>query len=151
MTGEFTGRHMTAILVGFFGVVIAVNFTMAFYASSTFGGLVVENSYVASQEFNGWLRKARTERAQGLEIGLARAPDDRLAATLKGPDGPVGNAEVSALARHPLGRIPERLLRFRSIGEGRYQSVDVLPAGRWIVHLRASEQGRQVNRIIDLQ
>ncbi|HMP45265.1 MAG TPA: FixH family protein, partial [Sphingopyxis sp.] len=40
---SFTGWHMTAILVGFFGVVMAVNFTMARLAMSTFGGKVVEN------------------------------------------------------------------------------------------------------------
>ena len=53
--GEFTGRHMAMILVTFFGIVIAVNITMARYASSTFGGLVVDNIYVASLNFNGWL------------------------------------------------------------------------------------------------
>ena len=42
MAKEFTGRHMTAILVGFFGVVIAVNLTMASYATGTFGGVVVD-------------------------------------------------------------------------------------------------------------
>ena len=52
----FTGYHMTAILVAFFGVVIVVNFVMARYAVATFGGTVVDNSYVASQEFNGWLK-----------------------------------------------------------------------------------------------
>jgi len=55
MTGRFTGWHMTFILVSFFAVVIAVNLTMAHFASSTFGGLVVENSYVASQKYDGWL------------------------------------------------------------------------------------------------
>jgi nitrogen fixation protein FixH len=44
MEGPFTGRHMTAILVGFFGVVIAVNLLMARFATSTFGGIVVENT-----------------------------------------------------------------------------------------------------------
>ena len=54
MTKPFTGWHMTAILVGFFSTVIAVNVYMAHAAISTFGGTVVDNSYVASQEFNGW-------------------------------------------------------------------------------------------------
>ena len=43
----FTGRHMAAIMVAFFGVVIAVNVYMARLATSTFTGVVVENSYVA--------------------------------------------------------------------------------------------------------
>ena len=63
MTRPFTGRHMFATLVVFFGIVIAVNFTMASYATTTFGGLVVENSYVASQKFNRWLDEAAAEGA----------------------------------------------------------------------------------------
>ncbi|MGE0776676.1 MAG: FixH family protein, partial [Sphingomonadaceae bacterium] len=55
MTRSFTGRHMAIILIAFFGVVIAVNFYMARMAIGTFGGTVVDNSYVASQRFNGWL------------------------------------------------------------------------------------------------
>lgn len=49
--GPFNGRHMTAILVAFFAVVIAVNVLMARFIICTFGGVVVENSYVASQHF----------------------------------------------------------------------------------------------------
>jgi hypothetical protein len=57
----FTGRHMAMIMIAFFGVVIAVNVLMARFAVSTFGGVVVENSYVASQHFNRWLDEARVE------------------------------------------------------------------------------------------
>ncbi|HEV2516185.1 MAG TPA: FixH family protein [Devosia sp.] len=49
--GEFTGRHMLLAIVGFFGVVIAVNVGMAVVSSVSWTGLVVQNSYVASQEF----------------------------------------------------------------------------------------------------
>lgn len=48
----FTGRHMLATILTFFGVVIAVNLTMATLASTSWTGLVVENTYVASQQFN---------------------------------------------------------------------------------------------------
>jgi nitrogen fixation protein FixH len=51
----FTGRHMAITIVGFFLVVIVVNLAMARMATSTFGGVVVENSYVASQHYNRWL------------------------------------------------------------------------------------------------
>ncbi|TIW70058.1 MAG: cytochrome oxidase, partial [Mesorhizobium sp.] len=43
---EFTGRHMLFIILGFFGVVIGVNLTMATLASKSWTGLVVENTYV---------------------------------------------------------------------------------------------------------
>jgi len=57
-TGPFTGKHFAVIIVAFFAVVIGVNLFMATQASATFGGVVVENSYVASQEFNKWLDEA---------------------------------------------------------------------------------------------
>ncbi|TBY17304.1 FixH family protein, partial [Rhizobium leguminosarum] len=56
----FTGLHMLLSTSAFFCVVIAVNVTMAVYASSSWSGLVVENTYVASQEFN---RKAAAMKA----------------------------------------------------------------------------------------
>ena len=77
-TGPFTGRHITIIMVAFFAVVIAVNLLMARYATSTFGGVVVENSYVASQNFNKWLDeelvKARASR-DGLREALKKIAD----------------------------------------------------------------------------
>ncbi len=64
-TKRFTGRHMAAIMFAFFGVVIAVNVTMATFATRTFGGTVVDNSYVASQKYNGWLAEARRQERLG--------------------------------------------------------------------------------------
>jgi nitrogen fixation protein FixH len=65
---KFTGWHMTGILVAFFGVVVSVNVFMAQAAISTFGGTVVDNSYVASQKFNGWLDKAEAQKALGWTV-----------------------------------------------------------------------------------
>lgn len=49
---RFTGYHMIACVVSFFAVIIFANVTMAWFASSSWTGLVVKNSYVASQQFN---------------------------------------------------------------------------------------------------
>jgi len=147
----FTGRHMAAILVSFFGVVIAVNLTMAYFASATFGGLVVDNSYVASQKFNGWLEKAREEAALGWTLDAARGADDRLAVSLTSAGAPLDDALITAHARHPLGRLPERDLTFRPLGNGHYESLEPLQAGRWIVHLRATVAGADLNHIVDLR
>jgi nitrogen fixation protein FixH len=135
MTRPFTGRHMAAILVGFFGTVIAVNFTMASYASSTFGGIVVENSYVASQEFNGWLESAAKADALGWQAEASRLPDGRVEIRLTGaPEATV----LSADARHPLGRLPDRPMGFARTGQGRFVSAEALPPGRWTLRIEAS-------------
>ena len=63
--GKFTGYHMIACMVAFFSVIMFANFTMAWYASSSWTGLVVKNSYVASQNFNEKLQAARLQNARG--------------------------------------------------------------------------------------
>ena len=68
MKKRITGWHAAAGLVAFFGLVIAVTLTMAVYATTTFGGVVVDNSYVASQKYNGWLKAAERQRALGWTI-----------------------------------------------------------------------------------
>ncbi|WP_346426927.1 FixH family protein [Novosphingobium sp. PC22D] len=135
---RFTGKHMSAILVGGFGVVIAVNFTMATLANTTFGGVVVENSYVASQEFNGWLDKAERSRALGWKAQAVRRPDGRVAIALEGvPSFPT----VTATARHPLGRLPDIALSFQSDGDGNVVSRETLPAGRWDIRIAIEAGG----------
>jgi nitrogen fixation protein FixH len=136
MNGTFTGRHMTGILVAFFAVVIAVNVAMATLAGSTFGGVVVDNSYVASQHFNLWLDEAARERAIGWQAELRRLPDGRVAVTLSG--GSETALRLAATARHPLGRLPDRELSFAPQGQGRFVSSQPLPAGRWRLRLSAA-------------
>ena len=139
--GRFTGRHITAILVAFFGVVIAVNLLMAQLATSTFGGVTVENSYVASQHFNRWLDEADAERAMGWKATAMRAPDARLAVHLTGV--PAGQAKVTAVARHPLGRLPDRALQFAAAADGSFLSTTPLPLGRWTLRIKVQAGGRQ--------
>lgn len=148
MIRPFTGRHMAAILAVFFGVVIAVNFTMARFASSTFGGIVVENSYVASQQFNRWLGEAKSERALGWDAVTAWRPDGRLAVALKGVPP---EAEIRASARHALGRLPDRDFTFEPTGTGRFLSRETLPEGRWNLRLEVTAAGRTWRREEELR
>lgn len=150
MTREFTGRHMAAILIGFFGLVIGVNVTMAVFASSTFGGTVVDNSYVASQKFNGWIAKGRAQAALGWTMAPERLADGRVALVLAGRQGVLSGATLDVVARHPLGRVPETVLAFHEVAPGRYVSGGALPAGRWQLHVAARASGEAVDRIVPL-
>lgn len=136
--GQLTGRKVAAIFVAFFAVVMAVNFTMARLASSTFGGVVVENSYVASQHYNRWLDAAAAQRKLGWTATLSRLPDGRAAVRFSGaPDG----LAVSAVARHPLGHAPEQRLAFVGSADGAFVSTKVVAPGRWMVRI-AAEAGQ---------
>lgn len=137
---RFTGKHMTAILVAGFGVVVSVNLAMATLASSSFGGVVVENSYVASQSFNEWLDKAEASDALGYSVEPTRRADGLVTLTTDGV--PVG-AQVTAIARHPLGHLPDEALVFVLTSDGTWASTSPLPAGRWTLRFDIAANGNQ--------
>jgi len=62
MTREIKGWHVLTGFIMAFGVIIAVNLTLAYQAVKTFPGLEVKNSYVASQVFD-------VEKADQLALG----------------------------------------------------------------------------------
>lgn len=138
-TGPFTGWHMTAILLSAFAVVLGVNVIMARLATSTFSGEVVENSYVASQDFNRWLDTAAKEKAFGWKVAVAWRQDGRIVAGLTGV--PI-HATVTAVARHPLGRKADMALTFVDDARGAYVSDKSLPDGRWILRFDVEAGGK---------
>ncbi len=62
---ELTGRKVFAIVASAFGVIIAVNLLLAYKAVTTFPGLEVPNSYVASQT---WDAERAAQKALGWEL-----------------------------------------------------------------------------------
>lgn len=140
MKGPITGRHATAGLVVFFGVVVAVNMTMAVFATRTFGGVVVQNSYVASQKYNGWLEAARKQQQLGWSISPRLDEKRRVIVAAN-----IDDARISGFARHPLGREADVPLTFGPD----LRSAQVLPPGRWAVHLLV-EQGGDEARLIEV-
>ncbi|MFZ4746601.1 MAG: FixH family protein [Sphingomonas sp.] len=134
MTRKFTGWHMTTIMVAFFAVVVGVNFTMARLAIVSFGGTVVDNSYVASQQYNGWLMKARRQATLGWTPDVTTDATRHVVISIKTAAGLLDGARISATATHPLGALPPVSLTFRQ-GSGPARSLQRLPAGRWLLHI----------------
>lgn len=143
MTRGFTGRHMALAMVSFFTVVIGVNVVMATAATRTFGGTVVDNSYVASQKFNRWLAEARAQDRAGWSASFAGGEG------LLSLDSRAG-AVVTGVAAHPLGRVPETPLSFVERRPGHYVSREQLAPGRWHVRVdlrRGSERASFVEDV----
>lgn len=131
---RFTGWHMTAIIVGFFGVVIAVNIVMATLAVTTFSGTVVDDSHAASQKFNQWLDDARRQDAAGWDADIARLDTGRVRVTLHVPAGLSSAIRLTGSATLALGRAPERPLTFERHGNV-FITAHPLPAGRWVARI----------------
>jgi nitrogen fixation protein FixH len=72
----FTGRAFLICLLVGFGVVFAMNFTMAYLAIKTFAGVEVPSSFEASQTFGAELAKASLQQGLGWHVDahLARRP-----------------------------------------------------------------------------
>ncbi len=138
MARRFTGKHMLLIMLAFFGVVIGVNAIMARFAISTFGGTVVDNSYVASQSFNDWLAEARDQKALGWQSVVTLDEGRRIAIMVKDPGGlPLAALRINAIAEHPLGRVKPVDFVFAPVAPGEYRSTMPLPDGRWTVRIEA--------------
>ncbi len=131
----FTGWHMTAILVAFFAVVMTVNFTMARFAMSTFGGKVVENSYVASQHYNAWLKRAAAQDRLGWSESIDLDAARHVLLRVRKDDQPLKGLRVSATVNHPVGRTAPAALHFEAAANGVLRSTRPLAAGRWQLDL----------------
>lgn len=130
-TRRLTGGHVALMLIGFFAVVVAVNLLMATLATRTFGGTVVDSSYVASQRYNEWLKQGREQAALGWTLSTSVGADGRLRVSVADAGRPLGSAHITARIEHPLGRTSPVSLIFRADGMGGYVADRPLDPGRW--------------------
>ncbi len=136
--GQFTGWHMLAVMVAFFGVIVSVNFYMAFSAINSWTGLVVENSYVASQQFNTKLANAKAQTAMGWQGGLAYE-NRTLVFTLHGPDNaPLPVQTVNIALSRPIGVTGDQSVTLTAASGGTYTAPLDLDAGVWNAQIVAS-------------
>ena len=145
---KFTGWHMTMILVAFFGVVIAVNFFMARMAVGTFGGTVVDNSYVASQNYNRWLAAAARQDRLGWTVKASLTAERFVTIDVHQDGGPLPGAAAVGNAQHPLGQADDIELEFEPQTGGRLISTETLPAGRWNVQISV-RRGADIYRLTE--
>lgn len=140
----FTGWHMLAIMLAFFGTIITVNVTMAYLATSSWSGLVVKNTYVASQEFNGRTAAIRQMLATGITGDLSvDATGMRYRLTLPG-DKPVIADSVLAHFKRPVGDHQDFEQVLTPAGDGLYIADRSILTGSWIVEIQAMKDGELI-------
>ncbi|MER9662633.1 FixH family protein [Mesorhizobium sp. M0159] len=134
---EFTGRHMLAIILAFFGVVIAVNLTMATLANTSWTGLVVENTYVASQQFNRKAEEGRAQAALGWTGKLTIAWGEVRYGVTDAAGKGVPLHGVKVLFRHPAYEKEDESITLAA-ASGQEFAVQHMPRdGVWIVEIDA--------------
>ena len=134
---QFTGKHMLASIIGFFAVIFAVNFTMAYLANSTWSGLVVANGYVASQSFDKDLARQRQQDALGWNVALSHI-DGRIRITfMDAAKTKIEGLAITGKLERPVTDTQDQILTFTSMGSGVYTAPATLTAGVWEVEIEA--------------
>lgn len=147
MTKPLTGRKVLAITVSAFAVIIGVNVLMAFKAISTFPGLEVPNSYVASQVFD-----AERKAQDALGWTLTESHEDGiLRLAFRDREGlPVQVERLAAV----IGRTTDSAQDLRP--DFRWQNGDYiadapLGPGKWMILLEAyAKDGTRFHQRLDL-
>lgn len=137
------------IFLGMFVVVVGVNGTMAYFATSTFSGLSTENAYEKGLAYNQNLAMAKAQAAMGWteQADMTPVPGQAgkagLGISYRDRNGkPVTGLEVRASLSRPAVRGYERDVRLAEAGNGRYDVDLSLPlSGAWDVEIVAVGTG----------
>ena len=148
LEGEFTGRHMLYIMITFFGVIIAVNLVMLAVATRSWTGLVVENSYVASQKFNEVLTAAEEQKKLGWKSGLVVTTRSAKVRITGSESAPVGGLSVRLALSRPVHEADDRMLDLLETAPGEYAVEANLGSGIWNAELTAKSASGQHFRMI---
>lgn len=148
MTRTFTGWHMAAITISFFAVVIAVNLTLAVFASTSWTGLVVANSYVASQSFNRDAEIARQQQALGWQMNLTVNRSLAKIAILDRDNLPLTGLDIRAVLQRPTDEAGDQVLKLREAGAGIYVADAAIGNGVWVADITAEGPARKPVRFV---
>jgi nitrogen fixation protein FixH len=131
--GPITGAKFFMIFASFFVVIIGVNLVLAFQAISTFPGLEVANSYVASQTFDD-------DREAQESLGwtaVAHVHEGELVLALTDAAGlPVSAASVEGIFGRPTSVRDDQTPAFLFDGAV-WRAPVVAGAGQWNLRLEA--------------
>lgn len=147
---KLTGWHFLGIMLSFFGVIIMVNIVFVTSALDAFSGLVVKNSYVASQFYNEKIEQAEKQKSLGWKLDLLINEQGVDFVLLDKTDAPISNKLVTlkmlpnrdadgdlhlilneTSAGHYTAKIPENANTPNSIW---WLQLDILQGGELFYH-----------------
>lgn len=131
------------IFVGCFVVVVAVNSTLAYFATSTFTGLATDNAYEKGRLYNQNLAMAKAQAEMGWTVDTtftpasvaADKPRADIRVSYRDRDGkPVDGLTVRAEVSRPTAAGHDHAITLPALGNGLYGGVYDLPLkGVWDV------------------
>jgi nitrogen fixation protein FixH len=148
--GEITGRFVLFALLGFFGVVFAVNGVMIRAATSTFGGVETESSYKAGLAFKNEVAAAHRQDALKWQVSghvARKGTDATIEIDVKDAQGqPLSSVAIEALLEHPSDARLDRHIAMTQTAPGHFVGASAVAAGQWNLITDISRGGQRVFR-----
>lgn len=133
---ELTGRIVLFWLLGFFGVVFAVNAVLVQAATSTFGGLQTSSSYKAGLMFKQEIESAQRQDALHWRVSGKVVRDARGDAVLDVSARDAKGASLAGLTAearlaHPADARLDHAFSLNRTGAGAFHGQAQAPPGQW--------------------
>jgi nitrogen fixation protein FixH len=133
---ELKGKHVLLCLLGFFGVVFAVNGVLVQAAISTFGGVETSSSYKAGLMFEQEV--ARAEQQDDLhwqvagKIARAKTGEAVLDISARDPKGiPLADLTAQARLAHPADDRLDHVIALERTNAGLFHGEVQTQPGQW--------------------
>jgi nitrogen fixation protein FixH len=141
METRLKGKHVLFILLGFFGVVFAVNGVFVYSALRTLPGLERGATYEAGLRYNTTLAEARAQENLHWSHKAQFLPASRIGVTMASADGsPVAGLVIEGWLERPASDGADQHLIFKEVDTGRYEAaVETPPPGAWDVTFKAQK------------
>ena len=141
---ELKGWHVLLIMLGFFGVMFAVNGVFLYHAITSFPGEDVKKSYVQGLNYNDTLaaRAAQAELGWRAEAGLQ---DDQIVFRLQDADGQdLSNFAVIGELRRSATRDHDQAVAFTTNFDGSYTTDALdLERGQWRLRITVLDEAAE--------
>ncbi|HLX14071.1 MAG TPA: FixH family protein [Bradyrhizobium sp.] len=153
-----TGRIVLLTLLGFFGVVFAVNFLMMKLAIDTLPGTEVDSAYSASIGYEKEIVAARDQNTRNWQVDahIQRGPNGDAMLQVEARDSggvPISGLKFQGRLERPIDRRADRPVELAEVGIGIYRgSTSLIAAGQWDLVIEGDAAGRRMflskNRVV---
>lgn len=137
---KIRGWHVLVAMMGFFGIVIAVNAVFLTLAVQSFPGEDVRKSYLQGLTYNQVIDDRRRQADLGWQAAANLVDNRVLIRVTHNDDTPVSGLQLTGKLRHPANKDLDHELVFNEVRGGVYAALtDGIEAGYWT--LTANNQG----------
>ena len=146
-TKEMKGWHVLIYLLGFFGIMFAVNGVFLYSAIVSFPGEDTPKSYLQGLQYNDTLAQRAAQQALGWQAAIGIMNGELVVMLEDSAGAPLPGYSVDAVLRRAATTSEDIALPLQARGHGKYSAATgELAKGRWeaVITLREVDDGAPV-------